>query len=299
MEVLFINMDTSCNRACDYCFYTTGHLPRRKAALKEHDLISLIEQAVELRLQGIIITGGEPLYGGEKRLAMLERMITVARKGGIYTLLLTNGDFFTLGVARRLAVAGLGGVSVSLDSLSGIENYKINGWKAVEAARAEDLNITVIMTLTRQNYVDLPAIYRFAATRKLGLILQPAYIPPDYPGFERLSLRELTGSVLDKLFSGISQWAGTYGLDDYLGYLKGIYGLPGGSRPSHCDMGSTVAVVEPDGEVLACFHRRDISGGNVREEPLADILEKLEKKGRPLADAPCFGEHCVSLFTGS
>lgn len=299
MEVLFFNIDTACNRACDYCFYATGHLPRRRATLTGDDWLSAVEQAVEMRLQGIIITGGEPLYGGEKRLAMLERMITAARKGGIYTLLLTNGDFFTLHAARRLAVAGLGGVSISLDSLSGIENYKINGWRAVEAALAEDLNITVIMTISRENYMDLPAIYRFAATRKLGLILQPAYIPPDYPDFERLSLHELPKSILDKLFAGMAQWAETYALEDYLGYLRGIYNLPGGTRPSHCDMGSMVGVVEPDGRVAACFHRPDIVGGNIKEEPLSDIIKNLKEKSRSLADAHCFGEHCVSLFTES
>jgi len=299
MEVLFFNMDTACNRACDYCFYNTGYLPRRKATLEENDFLSAIEQAVELRLQGIIITGGEPLYGGEERLAMLERMITAARKGGIYTLLLTNGDYFTLDVARRLAVAGLGGVSISLDSLSGIENYKISGWRAAEAARAEDLNITIIMTLSRENYIDLPAIYRFAATRKIGLILQPAYIPPDHPDFDRLSLHDLSRSVLDKLFTGIGQWAETYGLQDYLGYLKKVYDLPGGSRPSHCDMGSTVGVVEPDGETVACFHRRDIAGGNIKETSLAEIVSNLREKSKSLADAHCFGEHCVSLFTES
>ncbi len=299
MDVLFFNIDTACNRACDYCFYTTGYFPRREATLTEDDWLSAVEQAVEMRLQGIIITGGEPLYGGEKRLAMLERIITAARKGGIYTLLLTNGDFFTLDVARRLAEAGLGGVSISLDSLTGIENYKISGWRAAEAARAEDLNITIIMTISRENYIDLPPIYRFAATRKFGLILQPAYVPPDYPEYERLSLHELPRSVLDKLFAGMAHWAETYGLQNYFGYLKGIYNLPGGSRPSRCDMGSMVAVVEPDGQVSACFHRPELVGGNIKEEPLSDIIKNLEEISRPPADAHCFGEHCVSLFTES
>ena len=297
MDVLFFNFDTSCNRACGYCFYNTGYLPRRETLLGESDWTRAIEEAVEMRIKGIIFTGGEPLYGGAARHGMIERLVRKAREGGIYTLLVTNGDFFTRDVARKLARAGLAGVSISQDTLSGIEGYKLRGWRAVEAALAEDLNVTVIMTLTSENFIDLPAVYRFAAVRGLGLILQPAFIPKESSDFERLSLHALPQGRLYDLFESIESWAKSFRLPNYLSYLKAIYDMEGGVKPSSCDMGSRIAVIEPDGSVIPCFHRADVFTGDLRKEPLPEIIEKLKEKSRPLADANCFGEHCVSLFT--
>ncbi len=299
MDVLFFNLDTSCNRACGYCFYNTGHLPRRETLLGESDWIAAVDEAVEMRVKGIIFTGGEPLLGGEVRLGMIERLVRRAREGGIYTLLLTNGDFFSRRAARRLANAGLGGISISQDTLTGIEGYKVRGWKAVESALAEDLSVTIIMTITSENYVDLPPIYRYAAVRRLGLILQPAFIPEDSPQFERLSLHELPREELMNLFADIKKWSEPFGLQNYYSYLKSLFDMPGGAKPDHCDMGSRVCVIEPDGAVAACFHRPDVVAGDLRKNRLRGIVAKLGDISRPLSDAHCFGEHCVSLFTES
>lgn len=297
MDILFINIDERCNCECPFCFYNTGYLRRRESLLSENHLAAVIDDAIEMRVKGIIFTGGEPLMGGEKRLAMIERLVRKAREGGVYTLLLTNGSYLKPGSSERLAEAGLGGVSVGLDTLSGIEGYKIAGWRGVEAALAQDLRVTVIMTLTSENYVDLAAIYRFAATRGLGLILQPAFIPGESPLFDKISLHTLPSSELESLFEKITGWAKNFGMEKYLGYFKGLYDLPGGTKPASCEMGSNVGIVEPDGSVVPCFHRRDIVAGNIGKERLADIAEKLREISAPLADAHCFGEHCVSLFT--
>ena len=299
MDILFFNLDTACNRACGYCFYNTGYLPRREPLLGEDDWSRAVEEAVEMRVKGIIFTGGEPLQGGAARLGMIERLVRKAREGGIYTLLVTNGDFFTRDAAKKLAEAGLAGVSISQDTLTGIEGYKVRGWRAVEAALAEELSVTIIMTLTCENYVDLAPIFRFAAVRGLGLILQPAFIPKDSPDFERLSLHALPQGRLYDLFENIELWAISFKLPNYLNYLKAVFNMSGGVKPSSCDMGTRVAVIEPDGSVIPCFHRAEVFSGDLKKEPLHEIIGKLKEKSRSLADAHCFGEHCVSLLTES
>lgn len=299
MEVLFFILDTACNRACSYCFYETGHLERVKVAMTGDDWLKLTGDAAKAGVQNIVLTGGEPLLGGESRLAMIENIIRRAGDNRIETLLVTNGEFLTPLTAERLVNAGLKAVSISLDSLSGIWGYKIKGWKAVEASLKAGMRVTLIMTVTCENYHDISPIYRFAATRSLGLILQPAFIPKGHIRFEELSLESMQSSWQEAILKAIAQWADGFGLTDYPAYLKSLLGLRGGRRPNRCEMGDNAAVVNCDGSLLHCFHRAEMRVGSVREEPFDVLLERLKKTGKILEDAPCFGMQCLSLFAGS
>jgi len=299
MEVLFFIIDAACNRACSYCYYETGHLERTTVSMAEKDWLRLVDNAAGAGVRNIVLTGGEPLLGGEARLAMIENIIAQAKDKGVEALLLTNGEFLTPLVAERFVQAGLKAVSIGLDSLSGVWGYKIRGWKAVEASLKAGLRVTLIMAVTRENYHDISPIYRFAATRSLGLILQPAFIPKENARFEELSLESMQSSWRLAILKAIAQWADGFGLTDYPAYVKSLLGLPGGRRPRRCEMGANAAVVNCDGSLLHCFHRKEMSVGSLLEEPFDVLLQQLERTGKILDDAPCFGMHCLSLFAGS
>jgi len=299
MEVLFFILDTACNRACPYCFYETGHFERKPNTMSAPDWTKLTDQAGEEGVRNIVITGGEPLMGGEKRMELLEKILKKTNYHGMEALLLTNGDFLSPKAAKRLSDAGLKAVSISQDSLTGIEGYKIRGWKATEAALKTGMRVTLIMTITRENFTDLPAIYRFAAARRLGLILQPAFIPKSHPRFEELSLEIMRPEHKKRILAAISQWAEGFGISDYPQYIKTLLDEPAGPRPARCYMGSMAAVIDCDGSFLPCFHRRDLCVGNVTEEPLNTLIKRVKAISADIADAPCWGMHCLSLFAGS
>ena len=75
--------------------------------MSEENWLKLVDEAGEAGVRNIILTGGEPLQGGEKRLLMLEKILKRANYHGISSLLVTNGDFLTLKTAQRLAAAKL------------------------------------------------------------------------------------------------------------------------------------------------------------------------------------------------
>lgn len=299
MEVLFFIVDTACNRKCPYCFYETGYLPRTPLETSESDWLKVIDEAGELGVRNIIITGGEPLMGGESRIAMLEKIFKRINYHGMSSLLITNGYFLTPDIAGRLAQAKLGAVSIGQDSLSGVEGYKLKGWKAVEAALREGLRVTLITAVTRENYVEIPAIYRFAASRRLGLILQPSFVPREHPRFEELSLEAMNTTTQQRILDAILQWADGFGLVDYQAYLKALFNRPGGKRPTKCEMGTAAGVIDADGSFYPCFHRRDLRVGNIKSESLRSLLSRCEAVSAEVSNAPCWGIHCVSLFAGS
>jgi MoaA/NifB/PqqE/SkfB family radical SAM enzyme len=299
MQDLFFIIDTACNRACQYCFYETGHLERTPVTMTEADWLKLVDDAAQGGIENIILTGGEPLAGGEKRIDMIENILKRINYQGINSLLITNGELLTVEVARRLVAAGLKMISISLDTLTGIRGYKVGGWKAVEASLKAGLRVNLIMAITRENYPDIPAIYRFAARRGLGLILQPAYIPADNPRFEELSLESMQMSHQQSIVDAIIQWADDVGVTDYPAYIKTLLYRPKGDRPGKCHMGRMAAVVDCDGTFLPCFHRRDLQAGSVKKEPFYSLMARMKEIGKYAEDANCWGMHCLSLFTGS
>jgi hypothetical protein len=62
-------------------------------------------------------------------------------------------------------------------------------------------------------------------------------------------------------------------------------------------MGTESIVVDASGEVLPCFHRRDLAAGNLLEDDPLRVIERARRAAAALRPAPCFGEHCISLFS--
>jgi radical SAM protein with 4Fe4S-binding SPASM domain len=62
-------------------------------------------------------------------------------------------------------------------------------------------------------------------------------------------------------------------------------------------MGEQTFMIDSDGSVYPCFHRRDMKAGNILDDSIDAIDAKLGHFYQDLKDAPCFGEHCISLFT--
>ena len=63
-------------------------------------------------------------------------------------------------------------------------------------------------------------------------------------------------------------------------------------------MGTQGLVIDADGAVYPCFHRHDLLAGNLMHDPWETIVKRLRNMGEPLLGAPCFGEHCLSMFAG-
>ena len=290
MEVAFLVLTTRCTRACPHCFYVTGHQSRVDEEMDAASILCAFEGLRARGLRGVILTGGEPLLRDD-----LEQIIAGCARMGLWTLLLTNGDLLTPDRTAALEAAGLEAISMSLDSLSEASMKSALPVLTGLTLRS-DLNVTVITTLTRKNVGELEALMDRVGSLSVGHLVGPAFIPETSPAYSDLSLDFLDAEELDHLCDVLDTWAGRTGP---AGYSKRVQSLLRGDgiRPSFCRMGTASLVINADGRVLPCFHREDLDCGSIVDEGVDAVLERLDSLGRPLRRLPCFGAHCLTLFT--
>src|SRR6266581_2843302 len=115
---LRISVTDRCQFRCTYCMPREvfgrdfAFLPRAELLTFE-ELTRLARVFASLGVRKLRLTGGEPLLRRD-----VERLVAMlARVGGIQDIALTTNGALLAGKARALAAAGLGRVTVSLDSL--------------------------------------------------------------------------------------------------------------------------------------------------------------------------------------
>ncbi|MCG3177786.1 MAG: GTP 3',8-cyclase [Phycisphaerae bacterium] len=114
VEVLRISVTDRCNFRCVYCM-PQGGVPwaPREELLTFEEIVEVVRAASGLGIGRFKITGGEPLVRRE-----LDRLVGWIRsEPGVEEISLTTNGLLLAGQARRLADAGVGRVTVSLDTL--------------------------------------------------------------------------------------------------------------------------------------------------------------------------------------
>jgi MoaA/NifB/PqqE/SkfB family radical SAM enzyme len=103
----YLQLTRACYQACRFCSN-----PPTGIELEEHDMRAEIDRLVEMRYDGVILTGGEPTVS-----PLLFPALGYARDKGLFSRMITNGqlladrEFF-----RRCVEAGLTHIHVSLHS---------------------------------------------------------------------------------------------------------------------------------------------------------------------------------------
>ena len=289
MTTVFLVVTGRCPKACPFCFYRTGYLDHPAEELATGEAIQALERAKELQADSVIFTGGEPLIRTD-----FPEIARAAGRLGLRRLLLSGGVFPGRPGSgtdlRELAEA----VAFSVNSLA--EAERLERYVGLLAEYQPDA-VTVTTVFHRENLADLPALVDWAGRKGWGMILQPAFIPRGSPLFPRLSPGAMDGGEWSELDAIIRSWSREFTGCRYPDYLRALY-RGGSERPSSCAMGRRSFVIDSDGAVYPCFHRRDLKAGGILRDPVAGIRESLARSTRALSDAPCYGEHCVSLFAG-
>lgn len=108
LTTLNVELTSRCNVACSYCRVTSG-LARQERDLPLERLEQLLEQTPGLQTL-LPFQWGEPLL-----YEPLDEALGMARRFGLRSYLTTNGTLLDADRFRRLADAGLQGLTVSLD----------------------------------------------------------------------------------------------------------------------------------------------------------------------------------------
>lgn len=129
INYLRISVTDRCNLRCVYCMPGEGiHLMNHHEILSFEEIITLVKVAVDMGINKIRLTGGEPLV--RKDIVSLVNMIASVK--GIKDLALTTNGILLADMAKPLKDAGLQRVNISLDTLDALK-YK-------EITRGGDIN---------------------------------------------------------------------------------------------------------------------------------------------------------------
>lgn len=122
IHYLRISVTDRCNLRCRYCMPEAGveRLPHAQI-LSFEEIMEVVRTAVEMGVDKIRLTGGEPLV--RRGIVDLVRMITAVE--GVKDLGLTTNGILLPKYAKELKKAGLKRVNISLDTLDAVKYHEI------------------------------------------------------------------------------------------------------------------------------------------------------------------------------
>ncbi len=294
MSSAFIVLTTDCPRQCAWCCNT--FTPPRAGDRLRGSAPRALDRLQALGIRHLIITGGEPAAVPE-----VTEWLRGAGAHGMSTLLLTATPL-TAPRVQDWRDAGLSALTCSLPEavMPGATPDRVveQARRQVTTARAGGIDaVTLLACVTRDNLAVISALDTVADELECPLLLQPLVVPADHVDYPR-TLAGLQGEGWEQLDDVLRPWAEKQKCNGYLQLWLDLY-LELGNNPVSCFMGSDALVVDPDGSVFACFHRRDKPCGNLLDDDPQGILLHLFAVNDEVIDAPCFGRHCLSLFAGS
>jgi len=119
IKTLRISITDRCNLRCFYCYNEKLSFLPRSEILSYEEIVSLSEIFVELGVERIKLTGGEPLRR-KNLFSLIKRLSGIS---GLKALSLTTNGILLESLAEGLKKAGLKRINISLDTLDR-EKYK-------------------------------------------------------------------------------------------------------------------------------------------------------------------------------
>lgn len=277
---LQIEITYRCPRRCAYCVQRGvaealyGDLAEAsRQELSADEWLGLIDQAGDLGVPWLNISGGEPLLRRD-----LPALIARASTHGIRTAVPTK-RCPAHGQLEKLARAGLDVIGIGLDShvpevadaLVGQDGYFAACLASIRSAKALGIQVMLLPVITRVNVTRFPDYLTFAAELGVDVVRPQIYDPRPmlhqaYPRGADPALRSKLGlaqpetvlRVLRRLTSPLLESEDAQP-DTCRGY------------PTHCAIGKGTMTVRPDGKVYFCPLMADLVVGDVRTQSLETI----------------------------
>lgn len=152
INYLRLSVTDQCNLRCLYCVPGKhSHAKKCETALSFPDLLRVARAAVDLGVEKIRVTGGEPLF----RKGIVPFLEDLKRIPGLKKLVLTTNGLLLEQMAQDLASAGVDSLNISIDSLVAEKYWRITrggsldavrrGIEATERAGYRNLKINVVV----------------------------------------------------------------------------------------------------------------------------------------------------------
>ncbi len=164
INYLRVSLTDRCNLRCEYCMPEKGiDKLRHEDIMTLEDTYELIKAFVDLGIDKIRFTGGEPLV----RLGLVDLISKVAKLDGVREIAMTTNGVLLEKYAKNLKEAGLTRVNISLDTLDehkyrqitrGGELEKVlNGIKAAKEVELIPIKINTVL-IGGFNDDEIPAL---------------------------------------------------------------------------------------------------------------------------------------------
>ena len=286
--VVMWNLTRRCNLACQHCYMDAEKEASEELSLEEG--IHLVDDLAALKIPILIFTGGEPLLSRNFFAYAFH-----AREIGLRTVISTNGTLITPEVARLMAEAKIRYVGVSMDSITPQRHDSFRGvagaWdralQGMRNARDAELKTGLRITLTRDNWQDVPALLNLALDEGIPRFCLYHLVPTGRgagiaerdvtPEQRRSVIRLLAEAAVElkdrniEILTTDSPMDGAYLLELLKGdprqeQVRKLLTNAGG-----CSTGVKVANINHKGDVHPCHFMPHVVVGNVRERSFRDI----------------------------
>jgi len=286
--VVMWNLTRRCNLACQHCYMDAEKEASEELSLEEG--IHLVDDLAALKIPILIFTGGEPLLSRNFFAYAFH-----AREIGLRTVISTNGTLITPEVARLMAEAKIRYVGVSMDSITPQRHDSFRGvagaWdralQGMRNARDAGLKTGLRITLTRDNWQDVPALLNLALEEGIPRFCLYHLVPTGRgagiaerdvtPEQRRSVIRLLAEAAVElkdrniEILTTDSPMDGAYLLELLKGdprqeQVRKLLTNAGG-----CSTGVKVANINHKGDVHPCHFMPHVVVGNVRERSFRDI----------------------------
>lgn len=273
-DSLLAELTHRCPLACPYCS-NPMELKAYKDELTTEEWISVFEQAAQLGVLHVHLSGGEPASRKD-----LEQLTKGASAAGLYTNLITSGIGLTEKRMDGLQAAGLDHVQLSIQGVDSamadmIASYRGGYDRKIAVARwvrERNIPLTVNAVCHRHNFDRLEEMIDLAV--ELGARrLEVATV--QFHGWAQANRSQLLPTREQAKFAGDTIAAARHRLKGVLviDYVPADYHA---RYPKACmgGWGQTGLNVDPSGQVLPCHAAETIPGmvfENVREKKLSEI----------------------------
>lgn len=275
LHILEIEITKRCNLHCKHC-YVGGN---QKVDLDENIVRDIIKQANDMKINRLVLTGGEPL--------LIEKVFEYATYAKTLEIpdiyLLTNGTLINEDIAKKCKI--FTGIQMSLDGVpnktgSLRDDYFQQLEKSISLLIKNNITTTLYATINKDNLSMLEDMINYANIQQCKIAFN-CLIPTNE------TLKDLipSPSELKKAFEFIVNEATKnpkVQLSHHFRFLVDnnkmndfLENIDDKSICGGCLAGIAASYITADGDFLSCPFIR-ISAGNIKQQQLLDIWENSE-----------------------
>jgi len=275
---VLLQVTNRCNMRCSFCTFPQNAVaPEEEMTLDDYRRLERDLAAVGSRFM-VSLEGGEPFVRPD--LVEIVRLFAARHLPILYT----NGWYVDAAAARALFEAGLTQVGVSIDypdparhdRKRGLAGATERAWRAIdrfrEAAPHGGKQVHVMTVLTEDNWRDLGPLLEQSAARAVCHCVTLLSTRGVRRGGAGSPDRAPDGPVSETL---LALWRRHPHFKIFREYLELMDPFLGGGAMPACRAGTQSFNIDHVGNVAPCIEKIDRPAGNVRREPLREILGRM------------------------